>query len=156
METVGTDEDVALLRGSAFEVDAYAAVEPLEAGAGPIEAHRLRRQRAEQRLLEVGAVHAQHLPAALRVRDLEEHAPAPVEREGARRRVSATAELVGDAEPLERGHGVRRQRDSRPDRGVRLRALEDDRLVPRLTHRDRGSQPTHAAADDQDPHATRR
>jgi hypothetical protein len=152
VEPVDADEDVALLRRSPFEVDAHAAVEPLEAGAGSIETHRLRRQRAEKRLLEVRAVHAEHLPAALRVGDLDEHPPAPVEPERFGRRVPAAAELVGDAKPLERGHGVRGQRDSGADRRQRLRLLEHERIVPRLPHCDGSGEPADPATDYEDAH----
>jgi hypothetical protein len=70
--------------------------------------------------------------------------------------VAAPADLVGDAELLERGHGVRRERDSRSDGLERGGALADDGLVPAAGQRDRGRETADPAADHEDSHSRHR
>jgi hypothetical protein len=135
VDAVGADQDVAFLRAAAGEPDAHATVGPLEAGARAAEPKRALRQRRDECLLEIRAVHAEHLPAAGGVGELAEHPPAPVQDERVPGRVAAPANLARDPEPLERGDGVRRERDPGADGLERGGALEDERLVPRARAR---------------------
>jgi hypothetical protein len=66
--------------------------------------------------------------------------------------VAAPANFVGDAEPLERGDGVRRERDSGSDCLQRGGALEDDRLVPSARKCDRRRETADPAAHDERAH----
>src|SRR5262249_56827244 len=110
----------------------------------------------EQDLLEVGAVHADDRPLAPRGVDLAEDSTVARAYEERARDAAAASNLVADAQTVESGERVRREREAGTDLFERRRLLVELDLVAGAPQRDRRGEPADTPADDERLHLLRR